>query len=120
MAEQQRNTTWDNCWAPIGRAEMRCAATSTTVRMGCSHQKARSPMPEVKQWTLLPRQSRDSVFGSVRQNFTEAVSAYSEFLYSDRTADIVETVLGPGGGSFYVDDTTTQFALSSGVSAKLA
>jgi outer membrane receptor protein involved in Fe transport len=70
--------------------------------------------------TLLPRQSRDSVFGSVRQNFTEAVSAYSEFLYSDRTADIVQTVLGPGGGSFYVEDTTTQFALSSGVSAKLA
>jgi iron complex outermembrane receptor protein len=70
--------------------------------------------------TLLPIQSRNSVFGSVRQNFTEAISAYSEFLYSDRTANIVQTVLGPGGGSFYVDTTTTQFALSSGASAKLA
>jgi iron complex outermembrane recepter protein len=70
--------------------------------------------------TLLPRQSRDSVFGSVRQSFTEAISAYSEFLYSDRTADIVDTVLGSGGGTFYTDTTATQFALSSGVSAKLA
>jgi iron complex outermembrane recepter protein len=70
--------------------------------------------------TLLPRQSRDSVFGSVRQSFGEAISAYSEFLYSDRTADVDETVLGLGGGTFYTDTTATQFALSSGVSAKLA
>lgn len=70
--------------------------------------------------TLLPIQRRDSVFGSVRQSFTEAISAYSEFLYSDRMPDIVQTFLGPGGGSSYTDTTTTQFALSSGVSAKLA
>jgi iron complex outermembrane recepter protein len=70
--------------------------------------------------TLLPIQSRDSVFGSIRQSFTEAISGYSEFLYSDRTADTVQTFLGPGGASFYTDTTTTQFALSSGVSAKLA
>jgi iron complex outermembrane recepter protein len=65
--------------------------------------------------TLLPSQSRNSVFSSVHQSISDNVSTYVEGLYSDRKSETIENIATPA----YSPVSTTIFSVSSGVAIEL-
>jgi iron complex outermembrane recepter protein len=71
--------------------------------------------------SLLPEQKRDSVLAAVHEDFTDSLSAYSEALYSHRDANVVESLSDFAGPySTYNGSSTTQYAISTGVAARVA